>query len=63
MGNQIGEIFKGVSIAALGLLAGAGLSLALTQYPGVFELRLGIEESYLRMDGSPKCDLLARLEK
>lgn len=55
MSGQIKALLQGVSVAALGMLTGAGLALALTQYPGVFELRLGIEESYLKMDGSSLC--------
>jgi len=60
MDTQIGRICKGVSAAALGLLTGAGLALALTQYPGIFEVRLGIEESSIKMDGSSICDLSIR---
>lgn len=63
MGAQVGGICRGVSIAALGMLTGIGLALALTQYPGVFELRLGIEESYLKMDGSQMCDLAVKPEE
>lgn len=63
MGKFFREICKGVSIATLGLLTGAGIALALTQYPGVFELRLNAEESYLKMDGSPSCDFKAKLMK
>lgn len=63
MGAQLGGFCKGVSIAALGLLTGIGLALALTQYPGVFELRLSVEESYLKMDGSQMCDLAVKTEE
>lgn len=63
MDAQIGGFFKKISVGALGLLTGVGLALVLTQYPGVFEVRLGLEESSIKMDGSPKCDLIAQPEK
>jgi MFS superfamily sulfate permease-like transporter len=63
MGAQVGGFCKGLSIAALGMLTGIGLTLALTQYPGVFELRLGIEEGYLKMDGSQICNLAVKSER
>jgi hypothetical protein len=63
MAAQMGEFFRRVSIAAFGFLTGAGLAVALTEYPGVFEVRFSAEESFLKMDGSSKCDLVAQSVK
>lgn len=55
LGEDLKKFLRKTSLAAAGLLTGVGLTLVLTQYTGVVEVRLTTEESYLRVDGSRIC--------
>ncbi len=49
-------------MTVLGVLGGAGLALVLTQYPGIMELRINSEESYIMVNGSPMCEIITEIE-
>ena len=61
-GEQLKQAFRGVSMTVLGLLGGAGLAFVLTQYPGIMELRINSEESYIMVNGSPMCEIITEIE-
>ena len=57
-GEQLKQAFRGVSMIVVGVLGGAGLAFVLTQYPGIMELRINSEESYIMVNGSPMCEMI-----
>jgi len=54
------HFLKKTPIAALWLSVGVVLTLTLGQYQGVVELHLGESESYLKVDGQSRCELVRR---
>lgn len=46
--------------AVLWLSAGVILTLTLGQYQGIVELHLGESESYLKVDGKSRCELVGQ---
>lgn len=58
LGEELKQFLRKATLAIAGLLTGVGLTLVLTEYPGVLELRVNAKESYLKVDGSRSCEVM-----
>lgn len=58
--GELAKLLKGTSMVVLGLVVGAAIAVTGAQYPGVIELELKKEGTFLKMDGQHKCDLVAQ---
>lgn len=57
--DEFRQFLNKSTLTVAGLLTGAGLTLLLTQYPGVMELHINSEGSSIRVNGSPECEAAA----